>query len=54
MFEIKELNEALEKARSGNVAGIFMIFVLLNGYMTGRISQQDFLNDLQVMLGETK
>ena len=54
MFEVEKLNEALKKARSGNVSDVFPIFVLLNEYIAGHISQEDFLGDLQAILGETK
>lgn len=49
MFENQFLNNALEKAMKGNLADLTMIFSLLDGYLKGFISEEDFLNDIKVI-----
>lgn len=40
---------ALEKATKGSVADTTMIFVLIDGYLDGTISEEDFLKDIKVI-----
>ena len=49
MFENEFLENTLLKATKGNVADLAMIFVLIDGYLNGAISESDFLNDIKVI-----
>lgn len=49
MFENNFLNDALSKATQGNTCSVVMIFSLINGYLNGSISEEDFLNDIKVL-----
>lgn len=51
IFKNDFLNMALEKATKGNVANTTMIFVLIDEYLSGSISKEDFLNDIKAITG---
>lgn len=54
MFNNIILNEMIDNINKGNKAGVFMLFVLIDTYLKGTLSEKDFLNDIKVILGEVK
>jgi hypothetical protein len=51
MFKNEALNEIINKMPLGKEKlELTMLFVLIDGYLNGTLSEKDFLNDIAVVL----
>lgn len=49
IFENNVLNAAVLNARQGNTVQVVMLFSLIDGYLKGSITENEFLSDIKVL-----